>query len=125
MSLATLANISGMPGMDLAVSAGKEPIFSRHRPSDLIIAYRNSGRLGTGSSEHQGLQSPSGLHTLSRLCLFLPFDPQRQALELSDRCARLLVAYREGCEGLEGSNFSAAADEITRYAFFYTSLLLC
>ncbi|KAH8108481.1 ras guanine nucleotide exchange factor domain-containing protein [Phellopilus nigrolimitatus] len=38
---------------------------------------------------------------------------QTQCRDLSDRCTKLLLAFREKCEGLEGTEFMGAADEVS------------
>ncbi|THH08540.1 hypothetical protein EW145_g2641 [Phellinidium pouzarii] len=41
------------------------------------------------------------------------YRSQTQCQNLSDRCTKLLLAFREKCDGLEGSKVMAAADEVT------------
>ena len=44
-------------------------------------------------------------------------EAQQQCVNLSDRCTRLLIAYREKYTGLEGTEVMAEVDEIARFAF--------
>lgn len=122
MSLATLANIGGVPGMDLAITAGawtstlsrwaatKDDSTSCLLAADLARAVKDIKVYRVCALCHP-LSTTGETNVVSHV--------QLQADELCKRCTLLLLSYRDACKGLEDTpDFTVAADEITAYAQF-------